>query len=222
MASLVQQSTTQLALKFFLVLSSDHISPATGLSGSVTVTICKEGGAFGSPAGAISEIANGWYQVAPNATDTNTLGEILLHAAVATADNCDMIAAEVVAFNPQNANLGLSHVSANVDRWNGHVVTDTTSGVPDVNTMNYNNQTAVTDGNNLPSVNVVDVNGAAVIETGLTMLQAMRLIASTTGAKLSGAGTGTEVFRNAVADSANRVTATVDSSGNRTAIVYSL
>lgn len=171
MASLVQQSTTQLALKFFLVLSSDHLSPATGKT--PTVTISKEGAAFGSPAGAVSEIANGWYKVAANATDTNTLGEILLHATEASSDNCDMIAAEVVAFNPQDAWLGI----------------------------------------------LAAANG---VETGMTVLQALRLIASTTGGKLSGAGTGTEIFRNAVADSANRVTATVDSSGNRSAITYSL
>lgn len=67
-----------------------------------------------------------------------------------------------------------------------------------------------------------DLTVANAIETGLTLQQALRLIASTTGAKLSGAGSGTETFRNAVADSANRVVATVDSSGNRTAITYNL
>ena len=60
------------------------------------------------------------------------------------------------------------------------------------------------------------------IETGLTPRQAIRVIGSTTGGKLSGAGSGTETFRNAVADSTNRVVATVDSSGNRTAISYTL
>lgn len=59
---------------------------------------------------------------------------------------------------------------------------------------------------------------ANAIETGLTPRQALRLIASTTAGKLSGAGTATETFRNAVADSKNRIVATVDSAGNRTAI----
>ena len=76
MAKLVQQSTSSDPLFFFLVLSSDHISPATGKS--PTVTISKNGAAFAAPAGAVTEIANGWYQVAGNATDTNTLGDILL------------------------------------------------------------------------------------------------------------------------------------------------
>lgn len=115
MASLVQQSTTQLALKFFLTASSDHI---TGLTGATaTVTISKEGAAFASPAGAVTEIANGWYKVAANATDTNTLGEILLHATAASADPCDLIAAEVVAFNPQGVipTVGTGANQINVD-----------------------------------------------------------------------------------------------------------
>lgn len=58
---------------------------------------------------------------------------------------------------------------------------------------------------------------AAGIETGRTLRQTMRLIASVLLGKVSGAGTGTEVFRD-IGDTKDRVTATVDSSGNRTAI----
>jgi hypothetical protein len=160
MAKLVQQSTANDPLFFFLVLSSDHISPATGKT--PTVTISKNGAAFATPTGAVSEIANGWYQVAGNATDTNTLGDILLHATEATSDNSDLVAAQVVAFNPRNANLGLSNVSANVAQWNGtNVSAPATAGIPDVNVKNYNNQTAATDANNLPKVDVEDINGNA-------------------------------------------------------------
>ncbi|HZX69756.1 MAG TPA: hypothetical protein VFE77_02975 [Rhodanobacter sp.] len=111
MAYDILKSSTESALLFFLTLASDHISPATGLS--PTVTISKNGGAFGSPSGAVSEIANGWYKVAGNATDTGTLGPLALHASVSTADNCDMIVANIVAFDPQNANsLGLAVLPA--------------------------------------------------------------------------------------------------------------
>lgn len=58
------------------------------------------------------------------------------------------------------------------------------------------------------------------IEAGMTFKQAMRIAMSILAGKLSGAGTTTEVFRNAVADSKTRVTATVDSSGNRSGITY--
>lgn len=56
-----------------------------------------------------------------------------------------------------------------------------------------------------------------VIETGFTAAEILRLIASVTAGKVSGGGTGTEVFRD-LGDTKDRITATVDSSGNRTAI----
>lgn len=66
--------------------------------------------------------------------------------------------------------------------------------------------------------NVLDAaNG---IETGLTFRNALRAMASALAGKVSGAATTTIVFRNAVADNKNRITATVDTDGNRSAITY--
>ncbi len=70
-----------------------------------------------------------------------------------------------------------------------------------------------------------DVTGAvleALVEPGLTLRQALRLVAAATAGKLSGGGSTTVTIRNAVADSKDRVIATVDSSGNRSAITYDL
>lgn len=58
-----------------------------------------------------------------------------------------------------------------------------------------------------------------VIESGLTAAEVMRLISAVLCGKVSGGGTGVEVFRD-IADTKNRVSATVDSSGNRTAFTY--
>ena len=55
------------------------------------------------------------------------------------------------------------------------------------------------------------------IETSYTVRQALRLILAATAAKLSGAATTTVTIRD-VGDSKDRITATVDSSGNRTAV----
>jgi hypothetical protein len=60
------------------------------------------------------------------------------------------------------------------------------------------------------------------IETGMTAAQAMRLIVAAVAGKLSGAASTTITIRNAVADDANRIVATVDEDGNRTAITYDL
>lgn len=95
-----------------MVANSDHVTPVTGLT--PTVTLSKSGAAFGAAAGAVTEIANGWYKVAGNATDTGTLGPLVLHATGTGADPCD-IYSDVVAFDPQSASsLGLSNLDATV------------------------------------------------------------------------------------------------------------
>lgn len=102
----VQQGNTTIPLEFEMVLTSDHVSPATGLA--PTVTISKNGAAFAAPAGAVTEVGNGLYKVAANATDAGTLGPIKLYATAATADpGGDSYL--VVSYNPYDAvHLGLS------------------------------------------------------------------------------------------------------------------
>jgi hypothetical protein len=115
----VTQNSTAYPLTFLLISSTDHI---TGLTGATpTVTISKNGGAYAAPAGAISEIGNGLYKVAGNATDTNTLGPIWLHATATGADPTDPCF-PCVAVNPQSTGYGLVDVSANVAQWNGSAV----------------------------------------------------------------------------------------------------
>lgn len=60
-----------------------------------------------------------------------------------------------------------------------------------------------------------------LVETGMTVRQAMRLISAAVAGEVSGAETSTITFRSAVADDADRIVATV-SGGNRTAITYDL
>lgn len=59
---------------------------------------------------------------------------------------------------------------------------------------------------------------ADAIETGLTPRQATRLAAASDAGVTSGGATTTFIIRNAVANSKNRVTATVDSDGNRSVV----
>jgi hypothetical protein len=59
------------------------------------------------------------------------------------------------------------------------------------------------------------------VETSLTPRQAMRLLVAASAGKLSGAATTTIVIRD-TADAKDRITATVDSDGNRTAITTDL
>lgn len=61
-----------------------------------------------------------------------------------------------------------------------------------------------------------------IVETGLTLRQALRLVTAATAGKISGGGGATVTIRNAVADGVDRIVADVDSNGNRTAITYDL
>lgn len=85
-AERVPQSTT-IRVAFYLSLSSDHVSAATGKTAAVTIS--KNGAAFGNPsAGATNatEIASGWYYVDLSTTDTGTLGPLIVRV---TATSCD-------------------------------------------------------------------------------------------------------------------------------------
>ena len=75
----------------------DHVTGETGLT--PTVTLSKNGGAFAGAAGAVSEISNGWYSLAGNATDRETLGELLVHATATGADPVDIQYA-IVEYDP--------------------------------------------------------------------------------------------------------------------------
>lgn len=108
----VKQNQTARPLLFLMIDSADHISPKTGLS--PTVVISKNGAAFASPSGAVTEIGNGLYKVAGNATDADTLGPLALHATGTGADPVDVMF-QVVAYDPESAtNLGLSRLDENV------------------------------------------------------------------------------------------------------------
>ena len=124
----------------------------------------------------------------------------------------------------------------------GGTVTEVAGGVyyynpttAELDTLGYiairTNKSTVRDSVFIAQVVVVDLyvaldtaifDVAAGVETGVTFREAMKLMLSALAGKVSGAGTATNVFRNAVADSKNRITATVDSSGNRSAISYDI
>lgn len=107
---MLKQSSTAQPLLFLLVQSSDHITGLTGAS--PTVKLGKSGGIGASPSGTVTEIDStnlpGWYKVAGNATDTNTLGPLVLHASAASGDPVD-VEYEVVAYDPQDGTrLGIT------------------------------------------------------------------------------------------------------------------
>ncbi len=113
----VQQGNTTRNLQFVLILSSDHITGATGKAPACKIS--KNGAAGVTPSGAITEVdavnLPGWYEIAANPTDASALGPMSLHAAATACDPADYVLTDVVAYNPDDAAaLGLSRIDAAV------------------------------------------------------------------------------------------------------------
>lgn len=65
-------------------LSSDHMSPATGLT--LSVVISKRGGAFAPVGGVLAEVGSGWYDYTPTAGDVVAGGEIVFRSTAPGTD----------------------------------------------------------------------------------------------------------------------------------------
>jgi hypothetical protein len=100
------------------------------------------------------------------------------------------------------------------------------TNVFDVTNVTPNVSVIVTNSAGLISESSADVADAILdgenIEVGLSVREALRLITAALAGKVSGAAGTSITFRNPVADSKDRIVATVDADGNRSAIVYDL
>jgi hypothetical protein len=177
---------------FDAVDATDGFTPETGLTFSAgEIKISKNGAAEANHTGTITEVAGGTYYYDFALAETDTIGVLQFRTSKSGVRGA-RYRYQVVSFDPYNAaSLGLTNVDA------------TTSSR--LASASYENTDAFLDKSN-------------AIETGMTPRGALRLAMAAMAGKVSGAGTGTEVFRNAVADSKARITATVDTSGNRTSI----
>lgn len=175
MAYPIQIATTGTPIVFGpMVLSSDHITATGDLHTTVTVTISKNGGAFGSPSGAISWLGNGWYAIAGNATDSGTAGPIAVHASVATNDPFDQTVAFVV--DPTVALFGANAVQ----------IAGAAAAVPGASGG------MLINGANSGSITLADVTITGTAAAGATPAKAALTLAggaaSTTGGGTAGAG----------------------------------
>jgi hypothetical protein len=100
---LLQSAAARVTLKAHLAL--DHITPATGLT-TLAVVISKNGGAFENPnvgATNATEISAGWYYVDLDATDTNTVGPLVVRGTHGTTDPAEVLARVVAPVVVDNA-----------------------------------------------------------------------------------------------------------------------
>ena len=176
--------------------SVDNYVPKTGLTfSSGELKVAKAGVAYANAANfaTVVEAGNGYYWYQYSETELNTLGPVAL--IVEKSDvTADASLGVVVAYDPYSSStLGLTNLDAAIS-----------SRLASSNYQDIDDLLDFTDS----------------VETGLTLRGLFRLLAAALAGKISGGGTTTITIRNAVADTKPRITATVDSSGNRTAITY--
>lgn len=191
---LIKQSESTASYRTIFLLAANSVDDSaytSGLSGA-DLKISKAGAAEASSAGTATHLGGGLYKYEFTTGEVDTLGAISVRISKAGVWG-DVVTGQVVAFNPnQAASLGLSNLDAAVSSR--------------VAQASYE----------APSTLLTYPDG---IETGWTLQQALRIALAVLAGEVSGAGTGTEVFRN-ITDSKARVTSTVDTSGNRTAVSY--
>jgi hypothetical protein len=190
---LIKQNESTAANRTFyvqLTKTADDTAYTTALSAG-DLKISKAGGAEANTDGVATHLGGGCYKYVATATEVDTIGAGYVRIAQATCYG-RMYPFQVVAFDPASAtNLGLSNVDTTVS---SRLATASYQDVDDI------------------------LDAADSIETGVTIRGMFRLLLAALAGKISGGGTTTITIRNAVADSKARITATVDSSGNRTAI----
>ncbi len=158
----LKQSTAR-NIAFLMVDSTDHVTGKTGLT--VTVTLGKNGGALAAAAGSVTERTSGWYQLALTTGDTDTLGDLVLHATATGADPTDMIIGQVVAFDPTDSvRLGLTAMPNAAAAATGGLPTVDASNAVKVQSGTGANQLSLSSGVIAADVTKVNsVSGAAAL-----------------------------------------------------------
>lgn len=197
MAYDILKGSSGTALVFLMVESADHITGLTGAS--PTVTLSKNGGAFASPSGAVTEIANGWYKVAGNATDSNTAGPLALHATAASGDPTDIVVGNVIdatvaVYGGNLVNIAGSAVSTTSAQLGVNAVQINAVSTSSVTTINANQGTTQpvnftgTGASALVKSDVTDIAGSAVststAQIGVNLVNIAGSAVSTSSAQL--------------------------------------
>jgi len=183
---------------------SGSVGSVTGAVGSVTGAVGSVTGAVGSVTGAVGSVTGAVGSIAS--------GGITTASFAAGAINAAAIAADAITDAKVAADVTIASVTGAVGSVTG-AVGSVTAGVT-VTTVNDKT------GYRLSATGVDDVLDE-VVEGSTTLRESIRLANAANGAKTDGAATTTFHTRD-LADSKNRVTATVDADGNRTAVTRDL
>jgi len=229
--SLFLKISTQVDIEVF---ASDSTNPRLGKTGLTftTIRMKKAGGAWATITPTVTEGENGFYSVTLTTTHTNTLGPLAFTFVATGADITPVVHQVVTALPGENDAAILSAIDA-VDNY---VDTEITSLHTKIDTIDDFLDTEVaailaavdtevagikakTD--NLPASPASSAEVAAIlttdVETGYNVAEILKLMVAALAGKVSGAATATVTIRD-ILDTKNRIVATVDADGNRSAV----
>lgn len=206
MAMWLKQSTAVTVKIGPFIDQTDGYSAETALTiAQGDVRLSKNGGdiAQKSDTGSCTHDEIGVYNCSLNTTDTGTLGRLQLwvHESGALPVWHEFM---VVPANVWDSMFGSDKLQVHTDEMTAGVITASVVG------------TGAIDADAL-AADAVDEIFDELAETNLSLREFIRLGAAVLFGKSSGGGGSTIYFRD-VNDTKNRITATVDSSGNRTAV----
>lgn len=176
----------------------------------------------GELVGTVAGGVNGEATLA-GAGDLTGTGQLIISMVASLVGSGDITSADAVAFLQLAASLAGAGDLAGSLTAIGHAAAALSGAGEATATINALGTLAaqiVVTGDALSTANIAGaiLDDVDAVETGLTVRQALRIIAASLAGKVSGGGTTTITFRNASADDTDRIVATVDNDGNRTAI----
>jgi hypothetical protein len=186
------------------------------------IRLSKNGAAFAQTnnAAGATHMEKGYYGVPLDTTDTATLGRLRVHVhesgALPVWEECLVVTANIY----DSLVSGTDLVDVSVTQWLGTAAaTPDTAGYPKttIKSGTGTGEVSLSAGLVRLSGTGVDDIHDEVFEGTYTLRQFLRLIAAAAAGEISGAATTTLIIRD-VSDTKPRITATVDASGNRSAL----
>ena len=226
--NILKQSTAATIKLGPFIDDTDGKTAETGLTiAQADVRLSKNGGDFAqtnNTAGATHD-ENGYYDIPLNATDTGTLGRLRVAVSKSGALPVwqDFL---VVTANVYDTLCSTDSLDVNVTALADDVITaasfDESTAFPLKSADTGSTQVARVgaDGDTLETLSdeiAAKMASSEVIEGTYTLKDAIRIILAFAAGKVSGGGTASIKFRS-MGDDVDRIQATVDSSGNRTAV----
>ena len=226
--NILKQSTAATIKLGPFIDDSDGKSAETALTiAQADIRLSKNGGDFAqtnNTAGATHD-ENGYYDIPLNATDTGTLGRLRVAVSKSGALPVwqDFL---VVTANVYDTLCSTDSLDVNVTSLADDVITaakfDESTAFPLKSADTGSTQVARVgaDGDTLKTLSdeiAAKMASSETIEGTYTLKDAIRIILAFAAGKVSGGGTASIKFRS-TGDDVDRIQATVDSSGNRTAV----